>query len=236
MPAARPSHVPRRAFVAVLMTGLALLLFAGPAAARPVTPPRHVQTSPSSTAPLTTTESLLQGAPAASTTTAPPAVAKGAAAAKANRDNRRVWYVVGSLLGVAVLLAALTIFYWFRTRPSLVPIPVESRAPTSRPKAPRPAGRRPIHEPASRPVLDGDPLAPDNGRFWGDTPEPGPGPTRLRRPSVAGLDHTGSDGDYAPRGTGQLDRVEPTVVRRSARPSRPAREEAIRRSRDAPDR
>ena len=33
-------------------------------------------------------------------------------------DNRRVWYVVAALVAVALALTGLTIWYWFRTRPT----------------------------------------------------------------------------------------------------------------------
>ncbi|MCU1455797.1 MAG: hypothetical protein JWN46_3943 [Acidimicrobiales bacterium] len=181
-----------------------LVVLAGPALAHEASTatPARVHQTPSSGTP-STTANLLLGTTAASTT--PPTVPKktGAAASKAASDNRRVWYVVGGLVGAAVLLTALTVWFWVRTRPSRLAAQVPSGR-HAKPVAPSPVVTA-THEP----------------------------PPRRPKRSVAGLDHVGSDNDYAPHATAEVARIEPNVVRRSARPSRVARAEVIRSTRPA---
>lgn len=51
-------------------------------------------------------------------------VADGSDRSAVDAENRRIWLVVGGLVAVALALAALTIRYWFHTRPVLVAEPL----------------------------------------------------------------------------------------------------------------
>jgi hypothetical protein len=125
----------------------------------------HAQTSVT-----TTTESLLVGqttVPATTTTaTTAPAVSTSQAKHRANADIRRVWYIVGGLLAVALLLAILTIRYWYTTRPGQALTPRHAKRLETR------ADRAREREAAAAAEAEAGPE------------EPAPAPRRARRPST----------------------------------------------------
>lgn len=242
----------RRALAALAVAlGLFGIVFAGSVAVDAA--PSQVPTSVATQGTPTTTQDLLApttsiigptttaagGAGATSTTSD-----NGAAKDKAADDNRRVWYVVAGLVAIAVALTGLTIWYWFRTRPS-------SRVAEGGGSPGRHGrGSAPVdHEPPAAVVaprdvtgaVDGAPVTPVRGIQQVTVPANvraaalGAGATQHaeHRPLTAAdaPDHDASDQDWAPRGTGEHDRVEgdrPAIPR----PDRSARAAALERARD----
>jgi len=233
----------------VLALGLTVALLGGSTAVGAF--PAQVPTSSSTPGTPTTTQNLLSSSTTAPSTTS---AAQGAtttttgstdaASDDAADDNRRVWFVVAALVAVAAALAGLTVWYWFRTRPT---------APGRRARTdPGRHGRGGAPLDHDLPAEDAPAAPVASGADGATTPARGSAvvtsvPADLRAAALTGRtrartdrrpltpddapDHDASDQDWAPRGTGEHDRVD---VDRSAgrRPGRSARAAALERARE----
>jgi hypothetical protein len=241
----------RRAARAVLVAlGVTVVVLAGSTGAGAA--PAQVPSSSSTPATPTTTQNLLSSSTTAPSTTSAAQAAtsttagSNGSASDAADDNRRVWYVVAALVAVALALTGLTIWYWFRTRPTAAGRGADSStgrhgrgsAPLDHDLPPEDTVAAPVRSSTTRektPARGTSAVTSVPADLRAAALTDRARARRERRPLTAddAPDHDASDQDWAPRGTGEHERVDVDrpVTRR---PDRSARAAALDRARDSP--